>query len=236
MVDEETRRKLREMGMGEMVGALDLQDAGGTAAAMPFGERVRMMVGYACEAKRAPSVKRLVQRAIRAAARPAHGARRARGHGALEREDPEEVRPLRDPRIGRVAHGGRRRPRHQLPVRAGGTTLRHQIDGAMHAVHARRVAWPPRGRRAGGRDGRPPGARRDPHRPRGRQRQETARGEEVAIRNARNARYANGVSTATRTAKRAVLTPRNNQAQHAVTVGLSRAFLGGIPLSLENSN
>lgn len=52
MVDEETRRKLREMGMGEMVGALDLQDAGGTAAAMPFGERVRMMVGCASRRRR----------------------------------------------------------------------------------------------------------------------------------------------------------------------------------------
>ena len=63
MVDEETRRKLREMGMGEMVEALDLQDADRTAGAMPFGERVRMMVDYAYEAKYASSVKRLLQRA-----------------------------------------------------------------------------------------------------------------------------------------------------------------------------
>ena len=51
MVDEETRRKLREMGMGEMVEAIDLQDADRTADAMPFGERVRMMVDCAYEAK-----------------------------------------------------------------------------------------------------------------------------------------------------------------------------------------
>ena len=63
MIDEETRRKLREMGMGEMVEALDLQDADRTADAMPFGERVRMMVDYAYEAKYASSVKRLLQRA-----------------------------------------------------------------------------------------------------------------------------------------------------------------------------
>jgi len=63
MVDEETRRKLREMGMGEMVEAIDLQDADRTADAMPFGERVRMMVDYAYEAKYASSVKRLLQRA-----------------------------------------------------------------------------------------------------------------------------------------------------------------------------
>ena len=63
MIDEETRRKLREMGMGEMVEAIDLQDADRTADAMPFGERVRMMVDYAYEAKYASSVKRLLQRA-----------------------------------------------------------------------------------------------------------------------------------------------------------------------------
>ena len=63
MLDEETRRKLREMGMGEMVEAVDLQDADRTTDAMPFGERVRMMVDYAYEAKYASSVKRLLQRA-----------------------------------------------------------------------------------------------------------------------------------------------------------------------------
>ena len=63
MIDEETRRKLREMGMAEMVEALDLQDADRTVDAMPFGERVRMMVDYAYEAKYASSVKRLLQRA-----------------------------------------------------------------------------------------------------------------------------------------------------------------------------
>lgn len=51
------------MGLGEMVEALDLQDADATTMAVPFDERVRMMVDYAYEAKRAFSVKRLVQRA-----------------------------------------------------------------------------------------------------------------------------------------------------------------------------
>ncbi|WP_418863806.1 ATP-binding protein [Slackia exigua] len=63
MIDEETRRKLRELNMGEMVEALDLQGADKTTMAVPFDERVRMMVDYAYEAKRASSVKRLVQRA-----------------------------------------------------------------------------------------------------------------------------------------------------------------------------
>ena len=44
MIDEETRRKLREMSMGVMADALDLQDSDRTCMAMPFEERVRMMV------------------------------------------------------------------------------------------------------------------------------------------------------------------------------------------------
>ena len=63
MIDEETRRKLREMSMGEMVDALDLQDADRTCMAMLFEERVRMMVDHAYEEKRASSVRRLVGRA-----------------------------------------------------------------------------------------------------------------------------------------------------------------------------
>lgn len=63
MIDEETRRKLREMNLGEMVDALDLQDADKTTMAVPFDDRIRMMVDYAYEEKYASSVKRLIQRA-----------------------------------------------------------------------------------------------------------------------------------------------------------------------------
>lgn len=63
MIGQETGRKLREMGLGETVEALDLQDSDATSMAPPFDERTRMMVDYAYEAKRASSVKRLVQRA-----------------------------------------------------------------------------------------------------------------------------------------------------------------------------
>lgn len=63
MIDEETRRKLREMAMGEMVDALDIQDADSTCIAVPFDERMRMVVDYAYEEKRASSVKRMLQRA-----------------------------------------------------------------------------------------------------------------------------------------------------------------------------
>ena len=63
MIDEETRRKLREMGMGEIVDALDLQESDKTTMAVPFDDRVKMAVDYAYEEKYASSVKRLVQRA-----------------------------------------------------------------------------------------------------------------------------------------------------------------------------
>ena len=63
MIDDETRRKLRELNMGEMVDALDMQDADLSCMSVPFDERVRMMVDYAWEEKRAASVKRLIGRA-----------------------------------------------------------------------------------------------------------------------------------------------------------------------------
>lgn len=63
------------------------------------------------------------ERAVREASRPAHEARRARGHRAVGREDIEEIRAVRAPAPGRVAHGRRRRHRHKLPVRADRATL-----------------------------------------------------------------------------------------------------------------
>lgn len=62
-MDDETRRKLRELNMGETVDALDMQDADLSCMSVPFDERVRMMAGYAWEEKRAASVKRLIGRA-----------------------------------------------------------------------------------------------------------------------------------------------------------------------------
>lgn len=56
MVDEETRRKLRELGMGEMVEALDLQESDGISMAVAFDDRIWMMVDYAYEAKYISSV------------------------------------------------------------------------------------------------------------------------------------------------------------------------------------
>ena len=63
MIDEETRRKLRELKMGEMVDALDMQDADLSCMAVPFDERIKMAVDYTYEEKYAASVKRLIGRA-----------------------------------------------------------------------------------------------------------------------------------------------------------------------------
>ena len=63
MIDEETRRKLRELNMGEMVEALDMQDSALSCMGMPFDDRMRMAVDYVYEEKHAASVKRLLGRA-----------------------------------------------------------------------------------------------------------------------------------------------------------------------------
>ena len=121
-------------------------------------------------------------RALRAPARPADGARRARRHRAPQRQDTGEVRPLRAARPRRAADRGRRRPGRQLPVRARGEAPHVRVDGAVHPVRPSGVARAPRRRRAGRHDGRPPRARVGPHRPRRRQRAQDAGREEVAIR------------------------------------------------------
>ena len=63
MIDEETRRKLRELNMGEMVEALDMQDSDLSCMAVPFDDRMKMAVDYVYEEKYAASVKRLIGRA-----------------------------------------------------------------------------------------------------------------------------------------------------------------------------
>ena len=63
MTGDETRRKLRETSMSEMVDAPGPREGDRTIMSVPFDERVRMVVDHAWEAKRASSVKRLTQRA-----------------------------------------------------------------------------------------------------------------------------------------------------------------------------
>ena len=51
MLNEETRRKLREMNFGELVDALDLQEKQAEYLALPFDDRINLAVDYAYSAK-----------------------------------------------------------------------------------------------------------------------------------------------------------------------------------------
>lgn len=63
MIDEETRRKLRELGLSEMVEVLDVQAKDDSYMTFSFDERIRMAVDYTYEAKYTASVERLTNRA-----------------------------------------------------------------------------------------------------------------------------------------------------------------------------
>ena len=63
---------------------------------------------------------------------------------------------------------------------------RGEVDCALRAVHAGRVARPPRRRRAGRRNGRSPGLRPRENRPRRRQRAKAVGRRKVAVRKPRN--------------------------------------------------
>lgn len=63
MIDEHTRKKLREMQVSEIVDACDIPDSDNTYSALPFEERLKLIVDYAYEEKKVASVKRLTSRA-----------------------------------------------------------------------------------------------------------------------------------------------------------------------------
>src|SRR5450756_1823179 len=60
MINEETRRKLREMSLEEMITVLDMQSADPTYAGLPFDERIKMLVDYIYQEKYNGKVKRPV--------------------------------------------------------------------------------------------------------------------------------------------------------------------------------
>lgn len=62
MIDVETKRKLREMGAGDLLGALEAQDDA-LAAALPFGERIRLVVDDAHTAYTDTKIAGLLRRA-----------------------------------------------------------------------------------------------------------------------------------------------------------------------------
>ena len=63
MINDETRRKLREMSMEEMICALDLQSSDNSYAVMPFDDRIKRLVDYVYQEKYNGKVKRLLKQA-----------------------------------------------------------------------------------------------------------------------------------------------------------------------------
>jgi DNA replication protein DnaC len=63
MINEETRRKLREMCLEDMITVLDLQNADTAYAMLPFDDRIKMLVDYVYQEKYNGKVKRLMKQA-----------------------------------------------------------------------------------------------------------------------------------------------------------------------------
>lgn len=63
MIDTETKRKLRELGVGEMVDMIEAMAKDASYANLTFDERMKMIVDYTAQEKDNASVKRLLSRA-----------------------------------------------------------------------------------------------------------------------------------------------------------------------------
>lgn len=61
MINDETRRKLREMSMEAMIFALDLQSSDNAYTAMPFDDRIKRLVDYVYQEKYNGKVLRLLK-------------------------------------------------------------------------------------------------------------------------------------------------------------------------------
>jgi DNA replication protein DnaC len=61
MMNEETRRKLREMNIGEMIAALDIQEQDPNYIALTFNERLQMAVDYLYQEKYNGRIQRLIK-------------------------------------------------------------------------------------------------------------------------------------------------------------------------------
>ncbi|GHU51116.1 transposase [Clostridia bacterium] len=61
MMNEETRRKLRELNLGEMITALDLQNGDITYATLSFDERLKMAIDHIYQEKYNDKVQRLIK-------------------------------------------------------------------------------------------------------------------------------------------------------------------------------
>lgn len=63
MINEETRRKLRDLNLEEMITALDIQSNDTRYAVLPFDDRIKMLVDYIYQEKYTGKVKRLMKAA-----------------------------------------------------------------------------------------------------------------------------------------------------------------------------
>jgi DNA replication protein DnaC len=61
MMNEETRRKLRELSLEEIITILDQQDKDAAYTTLPFDDRIKMMVDYVYQEKYTGKVKRLIR-------------------------------------------------------------------------------------------------------------------------------------------------------------------------------
>lgn len=63
MINEETRRKLREMSLENMISVLDIQDADMAYSSLTFDERIKLIVDYTYQEKYNNKVTRLITQA-----------------------------------------------------------------------------------------------------------------------------------------------------------------------------
>lgn len=63
MINEETRRKLREMCLEDMIKIFDVQDTDIAYSSLPFDERIKIAVDYTYQEKYNDKVKRLIKQA-----------------------------------------------------------------------------------------------------------------------------------------------------------------------------
>ena len=61
MINEETRRKLREINLGEAIKGLEVQQADPATIALPFDERMQRLVDYIYQEKYNGKIQRLIK-------------------------------------------------------------------------------------------------------------------------------------------------------------------------------
>lgn len=63
MLNDETKRKLRELNIGEVIDAIDFQNQDPVTVTLPFDERIQRMVDYLYQEKYNSRIQRLIKSA-----------------------------------------------------------------------------------------------------------------------------------------------------------------------------